>query len=67
MHNKSIIYQQQPVQILDDIIIGGVVTADDKMVTFTKQFVMQDSTEQCQTLVSKSGLYADYPIGRRCM
>lgn len=54
-----------PITITDDIIIGGVVTADDRSGNFYKQFVMQDSTGAIPVLVNKSGLYTDYPVGRK--
>ncbi len=54
-----------PITISDDLIIGGVVTADDRSGNFYKQFVIQDSTGAIPVLVNKSGLYTDYPIGRK--
>lgn len=54
-----------PITVTDDIIIGGVVTADDRSGNFYKQFVIQDSTGAIPVLVNKSGLYTDYPVGRK--
>ena len=62
---RALFTSGNPITVTDDIIIGGVVTADDKTGNFYKQFVMQDSTGAIPVLVSKSGLYADYPIGRK--
>lgn len=51
--------------ITDDIIISGVVVADDKSGNFYKQIVIQDETGGIVINVERSALYVDYPIGRK--
>ncbi len=62
---KALFTNGNPITITDDIIIGGVVTADDKTGNFYKQIVIQDSTGAIPILINKSGLNADYPVGRK--
>ncbi|HNE51186.1 MAG: DUF5689 domain-containing protein [Chitinophagales bacterium] len=62
---RALFVSGNPITITDDLIIGGVVTADDRSGNFYKQFVIQDSTGAIPVLVNKSGLYTDYPIGRK--
>jgi hypothetical protein len=53
------------VQITDDITISGIVTADDRGGNFYKQIMIQDSTSGIALLMERSGLYNDYPVGRK--
>ena len=62
---RALFSSGNPITITDELIIGGVVTADDRSGNFYKQFVMQDSTGAIPVLINKSGLYTDYPIGRK--
>lgn len=62
---RALFSSGNPITITDDLIISGVVTADDKSGNFYKQFVIQDSTGAIPILVNKSGLYTDYPVGRK--
>ncbi|QQR99051.1 MAG: choice-of-anchor J domain-containing protein [Sphingobacteriales bacterium] len=62
---RSLFTSGNPITVTDDIIIGGVVTADDRTGNFYKQFIIQDSTGAIPVLVNKSGLYTDYPVGRK--
>ncbi|HRI35320.1 MAG TPA: DUF5689 domain-containing protein, partial [Saprospiraceae bacterium] len=62
---KALFTSGNPITITNDLIIGGVVTADDRSGNFYKQFVIQDSTGAIPVLVNKSGLYTDYPVGRK--
>ncbi len=48
-----------------DIIISGVVVADDKSGNFYKQLYIQDSTGGLQILLDANNLYGTYPVGRR--
>ncbi len=52
-------------QVLDEWIIEGVVVADDKEDNFYKSIVLQDSTAGVTIRMGASGLYTDYPVGRR--
>jgi hypothetical protein len=54
-----------PYEIVDDITIYGVVVADDRGGNYYKQIVIQDSTTGIPVLLSKTGLYNEYPIGRK--
>ena len=51
--------------ITTDIIISGVVVADDKSGNFYKQLYIQDSTGGLQILLDANSLYGTYPVGRR--
>jgi hypothetical protein len=51
--------------ITSDIVISGVVVADDKSGNFYKQLFIQDSTGGLQILLDANSLYASYPVGRR--
>ena len=55
----------RPVRIDSNIIISGVINADDRTGNFYKQLVLQDVTGGIQIKVNATGLYNDYPIGRR--
>jgi hypothetical protein len=51
--------------ITSDIIISGVVVADDKSGNFYKQLFIQDSTGGIEVLIDANSLYGTYPVGRR--
>lgn len=51
--------------ISTDLIISGVVVADDKSGNFYKQLYIQDSTGGLQILLNANSLYGTYPVGRR--
>jgi hypothetical protein len=55
----------RPVRIDSNIILSGVINADDRTGNFYKQLVLQDSTGGIRLRVNATGLYNDYPIGRR--
>ena len=60
------LYGNSPVLIDSDYVISGIVTADDRSGCFYKQIVIQDSTSGIVILLGRSsGLYTDYPIGRK--
>jgi hypothetical protein len=52
-------------QVLDEWTIEGIVVADDKEDNFYKSIVLQDSTGGVTIRMDASGLYTDYPVGRR--
>ena len=62
---KALFTSGNPITINDDLIIGGVVTADDKSGNFYKQIVIQDASGAIPVLINKSGLNSDYPVGRK--
>jgi hypothetical protein len=54
-----------PYQFTDDIIVQGVVTADDRSGNFYKQIMIQDGSAGIPLLLERASLYNDYPIGRK--
>lgn len=51
--------------ISTDIIISGVVVADDKSGNLYKQLFIEDSTGGVQVMLDATNLYGTYPVGRR--
>ena len=51
--------------IVDDFIIEGIVVADDRKDNFYKSIIVQDSTGGITIRMDGTGLYNDYPIGRK--
>lgn len=51
--------------ITNDVIISGIVVANDKSGNFYKQLFIQDTTGAMQILINASDLYTTYPVGRR--
>lgn len=51
--------------ITTDIVISGVVVANDKSGNFYKQLFIQDATGGLQVLLEATSLYGTYPVGRR--
>lgn len=51
--------------INDDIIISGIVTANDKSGNLYKQLYIQDSTGGLQIMLDAASLFGSYPVGRR--
>ena len=51
--------------VTSDLIISGVVVADDKSGNFYKQIFIQDSTGGLQILLDAASLYGTYPVGRK--
>lgn len=49
----------------DDLVIEGIVVADDSRDNFYKSVVVQDSTGGITIRLDGFGLYTDYPVGRR--
>ncbi|MBK8521669.1 MAG: DUF5689 domain-containing protein [Ferruginibacter sp.] len=50
--------------ITTDIIISGVVVADDKSGNLYKQLFIQDATGGLQIMLDANSLYGTYPVGR---
>jgi len=61
LHTSSAAYDV----ITTDLIISGVVVANDRSGNLYKQLYIQDSTGGLQVLLDASGLYGTYPVGRR--
>lgn len=53
------------VQITEDIIIAGVVAADDRSGNFYKTLILQDSSAGIAIRLDESGLFNNYMVGRR--
>jgi hypothetical protein len=51
--------------ITTDVVIAGVVIADDKSGNFYKQLYIQDATGGIALQLDATGLYATYPVGRK--
>lgn len=51
--------------ITDDIIISGIVTANDESGNFYKELYIEDTSGAIRLLLEATGLYASYPVGRR--
>lgn len=52
-------------EITQDIVISGVVVANDRSGNFYKQLFIQDTTGAIQVLLNANSLYTSYPVGRR--
>jgi len=51
--------------ITSDLVISGVVVADDKSGNLYKQLFIQDATGGLQIMLDATGLYGTYPVGRK--
>lgn len=51
--------------ITDDIIIGGVVIADDASGNLYKQLYIQDASGAIELKLDQAGLYTSFPVGRK--
>lgn len=59
-------YTGTHIQITDtNLVIAGIVNADDETGNFYKSIVIQDSTAGILIRVDQSSLYADFPVGRK--
>ena len=52
-------------RITDEIIVGGVVVADDKSGNFYKSIAIQDATGGITVRLDGSNLFNSYPVGRK--
>lgn len=59
------LYSGVPTRIDSDLVITGIVVADDRSGSFYKQIVIQDTTSGIVVLLGRTNLYTDYPIGRK--
>lgn len=51
-------------EITDDLIVRGIVIADDRSGNYYKTIVIQDETAGIEVKINTTGLFNDYPIGR---
>jgi len=52
-------------QIRNGVVISGVVVADDRSGNLYKEICIEDSTGGITVKLDRSGLYTDYPVGRK--
>ena len=63
MHTSSGAYDV----ITSDLIISGVVVADDKSGNLYKQLYIQDATGGLQTMLAENRLHGTYTLARRIL
>lgn len=51
--------------ILGDVVVAGIVTADDRSGNLYKAINIEDSTGGMQVLIDAYSLYNSYPVGRK--
>ncbi|MFN8295036.1 MAG: DUF5689 domain-containing protein [Chitinophagales bacterium] len=62
---KALFTSGTPITVTDDITISGIVVADDKSGNYYKTIIIDDGTAGLPVLIDRSGLYNDFPIGRK--
>lgn len=62
---KALFTSGLPITITDDITISGIVVADDKSGNYYKTIIIDDGTAGIPVLIDRSGLYNDFPVGRK--
>ena len=62
---RSLAVVNQFVQITEDIVVSGIINADDKSGNIYKQIIFQDSTAGILVNVDLNSYYALYPKGRK--
>ncbi len=58
-------FDRKPTSIGENLTIYGIVTANDKSGNFYKQLMIQDSTGAIAVNINRTGLYGDFPVGRK--
>ncbi len=51
-------------EITEDIIIRGIIVADDRSGNFFKNLILQDETGGIELRLNSTALYNNYPVGR---
>lgn len=51
--------------ITEDVVVAGIVTADDRSGNIYKTIYVEDSTGAIQISIDAYSLYNDYPVGRK--
>lgn len=59
------LYSGSIIQINTDLVISGIVVADDQSGNFYKSLIIQDSTGGINIRIDQSDFYTSYPIGRK--
>lgn len=52
-------------EITEDLVISGIVVADDRSGNLYKQVIIEDSTGGIALLLDANSLYNNYPVGRK--
>ncbi|MCS6935083.1 MAG: DUF5689 domain-containing protein [Chitinophagales bacterium] len=55
----------QNYQFQEELVISGVVVANDQSGNFYQNIIIQDSTGGISVRIDRTNLYTDYPVGRR--
>lgn len=62
---KALLVSGQLVEIVDDLVVDGIVVADDRSGNYFRSFIFQDETGGIEILINLTDAYNYYPIGRR--
>ncbi len=62
---KALFQKGTFVSIQEDIIIQGIVVADDRSGNFFRTLILQDATAGIEILINQTNAYNLYPIGRQ--
>lgn len=61
---KAMVTTGEIIEITEDLIVDGVVVADDRSGNFFRSLILQDETAGIEVLINLTSAYNDYPIGR---
>ena len=64
MELRNRVFGSSPILIDSNVVIDGIIVADDQSGSFYKEITIQDSTGGIAIQVDMSNFYSDYPIGR---
>lgn len=53
------------IQLTDDIVISGVVVANDKSGNIYNQIIIDDGTAGISVAIDQNALYGEFPVGRK--
>lgn len=59
------LFEGEPVEITDDLIIAGVVSADDESGNFYKNLIIEDASGGILVRIDRADAYVNFPVGRR--
>jgi hypothetical protein len=59
------LFEGVPVEITDDLIIAGVVSADDESGNFYKNLIIEDASGGILVRIDRADAYVNFPVGRR--
>ena len=61
---KELLKTESVVEISEDVLIQGIVVANDRSGNFFRELILQDETGGIHVLVNLTSLYNFYPVGR---